>query len=69
MALRREDLSPDELERQEALDRSWVAAQSDLADADFRGYLQESLRRLDAEEPPPALTRDEFLARTGAPGE
>jgi hypothetical protein len=46
-----------------------VAAQSDLADADFRGSLQESLRRLDAEEPPPALTRDEFLARTEVPGE
>lgn len=69
MALRREDLKPEERERQEALDRSWAQAQRDLADPEFRGYLEESLRRLDAREPAPLLTREEFLAQTQIPDE
>ena len=64
MALRREDLSPEQLEHQRALDRSWAQGQRDLADLEFRGYLEQSLRRLDTKEPAPLLTREEFLAQT-----
>lgn len=64
MALRREDLTPEQLEHQRALDRSWAEAQRGLADPEFRSYLEESIRRLDAKEPAPLLTRDEFLAQT-----
>jgi hypothetical protein len=67
VALRREDLSPEELQRQQALDRSWEQAQSDLADRRFRAYLERSLDRLDAEEAAPVLSREEFLARTEPP--
>lgn len=64
MALRREDLTAEQLARQEGLDRSWARAQRDLADPEFRAYLEESIRRLDAEDPPPrSMTREEFLAR------
>lgn len=37
-----------------------------LADPEFRAYLDESIRRLDAKEPAPLLTREEFLAQTKA---
>jgi hypothetical protein len=52
MALRREDLSPEQLEHQQALDRSWAEAQRGLADPEFRAYLEDSIRRLDAMESP-----------------
>jgi len=64
VALRREDLSPEQLEHQRALDRSWTEAQRDLADPEFRNYLEQSLRQLDTKEPAPLLTREEFLAQT-----
>jgi hypothetical protein len=64
MALHREDLTPEQLRRQEALDRSWAAAQRDLADPEFRAYLEESLRQLNEKAPAPLLTREEFLAQT-----
>lgn len=64
MALRRDDLTQEQLERQQALDRSWAEAQRGLADPDFKAYLERSLRRLDATEPAPTLTSEEFLART-----
>ena len=64
VALRREDLTPEQLERQRALDRSWAEAQRGLADPEFRTYLEDSIRRLDGEVPSPLLTRDEFLAQT-----
>ncbi len=66
VALRREDLTPEQLEHQRALDRSWAEAQAGLADPEFRSYLDESIRRLDAKEPAPSLTREEFLAQTKA---
>ena len=69
MALRREDLSPKERLRQEALDRSWAEAQRALADPEFRAYLEESLRRIDDGEPAPTLTREEFLAQFEIPHE
>ena len=37
-----------------------------LADPEFRAYLDESIRRLDAKAPAPLLTREEFLAQTKA---
>jgi hypothetical protein len=64
VALHRDELSPEQLERQLALDRSWAEAQRGLADPEFRAYLEESIRRLDAKVPAPLLTRDEFLAQT-----
>ena len=69
MALRREDLSPEQLAHQQGLDRSWSDAQRDLADPEVRAYLDASLRRLDAEVPAPTLTREEFLAQTEVLGE
>lgn len=69
MALSREDLKPAELKRQQALDRSWAQAHLDLGDPAFRGYLEESLRRVDDMDPAPLLTPIEFLARTELPGE
>ena len=64
MALRREDLSPEQLEIQRGLDRSWAAAQQALANPEMRAYLEESMRRPGAKAPAPVLTRDEFLAQT-----
>ena len=64
MALRREDLSPEELERQCGLDRSWVDAGRALADPSFRVGLVDSIGRLDGRDPAPLLTRAEFLALT-----
>lgn len=69
MALRREDLSPEQLAHQQGLDRSWAEAQRDLSDPDFRAYLDGSLRRLDDAEPAPTITREEFLAQTEISGE
>lgn len=64
MALRREDLSPEAVVRQAALDRSWTDAQQALSDPAFRDGLARRIERLDAGEPAPVLTRAEFLART-----
>jgi hypothetical protein len=69
VALRREDLSPEQLEHQRALDRSWAEAQRDLADPEFRGHLEQSLRRLDTQEPPPSISREDFLAQTEPPAQ
>jgi hypothetical protein len=69
VALRREDLSPEQLEHQRALDRSWAEAQRDLSDPEFRGRIEQSLRRLDTQEPPPSVSRDDFLARTEPPAQ
>ncbi|MFN0091750.1 MAG: hypothetical protein ACKVWR_16020 [Acidimicrobiales bacterium] len=64
MALRREDLSAEALERQAALDRSWADAQRALADPAFRSRLERTIEQLDGTDPAPVLTRAEFLART-----
>jgi hypothetical protein len=66
MALHRDELTPEQLEHQRGLDRSWAAAQRGLADPEFRAYLEDSIRRLDAMQPAPSLTREEFLAQTKA---
>ena len=64
VAMRREDLTPEQLEHQRALDRSWAEAQRGLADPEFRSYLEESIRQLDTKDPAPLLTRYEFLAQS-----
>ncbi len=65
MALRREDLSPEQLARQEGLDLSWAEAQRELADPEFRAYLEALVPRIDAKDPPaPPLTPEGFLALT-----
>jgi len=64
VALRREDLSTDQLERQQALDRSWREAQRGLGDPVFRAHLEASLRQLDRDPPAPKVTREQFLAQT-----
>lgn len=64
VALHREDLSTEELERQRALDRSWAAAQRALADPVVRSGLEQSISELDAEGQSPTLSSDEFLALT-----
>lgn len=64
VALRREDLSAEQLKRQQALDRSWHEAEQGLADPELRAYLETSLRRLDEDPSAPLLTREQFLAQT-----
>lgn len=64
MAPRREDLSAQQLKRQQALDRSWREAEQGLADPGFRAYIEASLRRLDEESSAPLVTRGQFLAQT-----
>lgn len=62
---RREDLSAQQLKRQQALDRSWREAEQGLADPEFRAYIEASLRRLDEESSStPLVTRGQFLAQT-----
>jgi hypothetical protein len=64
VALRREDLSSEQLEHQLALDRSWAVAQRGIGDPELRAYLESALARLVAKDPAPLLTREGFLART-----
>ena len=66
MAMRHEDMSDDELQRQAALERTWVGAQGSLADPEFRAYLETSIARLNASGSRTTLTRDEFLSLTEA---
>jgi hypothetical protein len=64
VALRRDDLTAEQLERQRALDRSWAEAERAPAEPQSRAYLEESMRHIDAKEPALVLTRDQFLALT-----
>jgi len=64
VALRREDLNPEQLERQRELDRSWAEARRALADPELRGYLEGSLRRIDAAPSAPLSTAEDFLSVT-----
>jgi hypothetical protein len=63
MALRHDDLSPEELARQRALDRSWRAAQKSLADPKFRAHLKAAIERVNMSDAEP-ITGEEFLAKT-----
>jgi hypothetical protein len=68
MALRREDLTPEQLARQEAYDRSWADQRRMMADPDFVAFLKERMRQLD-ERPAPRITGEQFLAMTAEPSE
>lgn len=68
MAMRRDDLDPDELVRKRAIERSWAAAQAALIDETFRECLEASIRRVNRSSAGP-LTREEFLAQTLPPTE
>lgn len=68
MAMRRDDLDPDELVRKRAIERSWAAAQAALVDETFREYLEASINRVNHSAAAP-LTREEFLAQTAPPTE
>ena len=63
MALRREELNPEELARQRALDRSWRAAQESLSDPAFRAFLEASIERVTVSGAEP-ITAEQFLAQT-----
>ena len=63
MVLRREDLNPEELARQRALDRSWRAAQDSLSDPEFRAYLEASIERANLSDAKP-ISAEQFLAQT-----
>lgn len=63
MAVRHEDLNPEERDRQRALDRSWAAAQTGLSDREFRARLQASIDRVNRSDARPS-SGEEFLAQT-----
>ncbi len=63
MAVRHDDLSPEEQARQRALDRSWRTAQEALSDQEFRARLQASIDRVNRSNITP-ITGEEFLAQT-----
>ena len=68
MSLRHEVLTPEELARQEALDRSWEGAQRALADPAFVASLERSIERANR-SPAKPISKDEFLAMTELPPE
>ncbi len=63
MAVRHEDLNPEERDRQRALDRSWTAAQEALSDPEYRARLQASIDRVNRSDARP-ISGEEFLAQT-----
>ena len=63
MAVRHDDLSPEEEARQRALDRSWGAARDALSDPDYRARLERSIERVNISDVRP-ITGEEFLAQT-----
>ncbi|MCP3912732.1 MAG: hypothetical protein GY713_17460 [Actinomycetia bacterium] len=69
MAMRHEELTDEQQRRQDALDRSWAAAQKDLSNPPFVDLLRESLARVNALESTETMTADEFLAQTSSPSE
>lgn len=68
MSTRHNDLTPEELDRQRALDRSWETAQQVLNDPEFRDYLEGAVERVKLASAAP-ISRDEFLAQTEAAAE
>lgn len=69
MAIRPEELTDEQQRRQDALDRSWAAAQKDLSNPAFVELLDESLARVKALESSETMTAGEFLAHTRSPSE
>lgn len=68
MALCRDDLTPEQLARQEAYDRSWASLQEARANPEMVAWLREQIRRLDERPPAPKKTKEEFLAESGLTG-
>ena len=64
MAIRQEDLTPEQRAEWEARHRSWEGAQRDLADPVIRARLEEALRKLDEVPRSPAVSPEEFLEMT-----
>lgn len=64
MAMRHEELSAEEVARQDGLNRSWAAAQRALADPTFRASLEKSIERVNQSSSADVLTPEEFLAQT-----
>ena len=63
MAMRHDDLTEEQLELQRAYQRSWDNAQRQLADPQFRAYLEASIERVNKSSAKP-ITSEEFLAMT-----
>jgi hypothetical protein len=55
----------EERQRQDALNRSWDAAQAHLADPRARLRIEAALADLDSRAPAPAVIPSEFLASAG----
>lgn len=65
MALHREDLTPEQLARQEAYDRSWAVQRRMMADPEFVAFLKARMRRIEEDLPrSPRITGAQFLAMT-----
>ncbi len=64
MAVRHEALTETETAHQESLERSWLAANEALADADVRARLQESLERVNESRSSETMSKVDFLAAT-----
>ena len=69
MAVRHEALGDEELDRQNSLTRSWIAAGRALDDADFRAYLEQSIGRLNESTSTAVLSREQFLDQTDSASE
>lgn len=69
MAIRQEQLTDEQRRHQDALDRSWAAAERDLRDPAIVELLRASLDRVNASESTETMTGDEFLSRTRPPDE
>jgi hypothetical protein len=54
--------------RQDALNRSWAAAQAHVADPGARRRIDAALADLDSRPPAPAITPSEFLVSVGVGG-
>lgn len=63
MAMRHDDLTEEQLQLKRAYERSWENAQRQLADPEFRAYLEASIERVNSSSAP-RTSREEFLAAT-----
>lgn len=64
MSVRHEDLTEAEVAHQEALDRSWSAANEALTDPEFRARLHESLVKVNESRSSATKSKAEFLSAT-----
>ena len=61
--LRHEAMTPEEVEVQKGLDRSWAAARATLEDPTARAELERSIERINNSNAT-VISKDEFLAQT-----